>query len=168
VRPADALFIEVYDRLKAMASRQLAAGARGTLDTTAVVHELYLRMGAGRELAFAESRQFFAYAARAMRHLLIDRARERLSRRAGGEWIATALDDSDEEGLAIGSAEQALLLDQGLDELERIDPRAAQVVELRYFSGLPLERVAELLGLGRATVVRDWRFARSFLHERLR
>ena len=111
VQPADALFIEVYGRLKAMASRQLAAGARGTLDTTAVVHELYLRMGAGQGLAFAESRQFFAYAARAMRHLLIDRARERLSQRAGGEWIATALDGTDEESLAIGSAEQALLLD---------------------------------------------------------
>jgi len=163
---ADALFAEVYRRLKAMASRQLAGRERGTLDTTAVVHELYLRMGAREGLLFAEQPQFFAYAARAMRHLLVDRARERLSQRAGGGWVATTL-DGQEDGLAIASAEQALQLDGALAELERVDARAARVVELRYFSGLALEQVAELLGLARATIVRDWRFARSFLHDRI-
>ncbi|MBN8480829.1 MAG: sigma-70 family RNA polymerase sigma factor [Xanthomonadales bacterium] len=162
----DALFAEVYRRLKAMASRQLAGHERGTLDTTAVVHELYLRMGARQGLAFAEQQQFFAYAARAMRHLLVDRARERLSQRAGGGWIATTL-DAEDDGLAIASAEQALQLDAALAELERVDARAARVVELRYFSGLALEQVADMLGLARATVVRDWRFARSFLHDRI-
>lgn len=167
IPPADALFAEVYQRLKAMAGRQLARHGRGTLDTTAVVHELYLRMGGARNgLDFAEQRQFFAYAARAMRHLLADHARARLRQRAGGDWVPVTLDGQGDE-LAITSAAEALVLDDALAELARVDPRAAKVVELRYFAGLPLERVAEVLGLGRATVVRDWRFARSFLHERL-
>ena len=83
----DALFDGVYERLKNMASRQLAGHAHDTLDTTALVHELYLRVGAQRDLAFAHAGQFFAYAARAMRNLLTNRARDRLSLRAGGDWL---------------------------------------------------------------------------------
>jgi RNA polymerase sigma factor (TIGR02999 family) len=163
---ADALFAEVYDRLKAMASRQLARGPRDTLDTTVLVHELYLRMGNRQDLRFAHEAQFFAYAARAMRHLLADRARERLSLRAGGAWVGVTLDGEDER-LSIDSAERAMLLDDALTQLEKADPRAARVVELRYFAGLTLEQVAPLLELAQSTVVRDWRFARAFLHERL-
>jgi RNA polymerase sigma factor (TIGR02999 family) len=162
---ADALFSEVYQRLKAMASRQLRAHERGTLDTTAVVHELYLRMSGRTGLGFHEQRQVFAYAARAMRHLLADRARARLRRRAGSGWASVTL-DADDERLSIGSAEETLLLDDALADLGRVDPRAAQIVELRYFAGLPLEQVADTLGVSRSSVVRDWRFARSFLHER--
>ncbi|HKE48905.1 MAG TPA: ECF-type sigma factor [Rhodanobacteraceae bacterium] len=162
---ADALFGEVYLRLKAMASRQLAAHERGTLDTTAVVHELYLRMGGRKELGFPEQRQFFAYAARAMRHLLADRARARLRQRAGGGWTSVTL-DANEDSLSIASAEEALVLEDALADLARADPRAAQIVELRYFAGLALEQVADTLGLSRSSVVREWRFARSFLHER--
>lgn len=163
---ADALFAEVYQRLKAMASRQLASRGRGTLDTTAVVHELYLRMGVKQGLGFQEQQQFFAYAARAMRHLLADRARNRLRQRAGGQWANVTLDGNDEE-LAIASAEQALQLEAALVDLELVDPRAARVVELRYFAGLPIEQVADTLALSRTSVVRDWAFARAFLHERL-
>ena len=162
----DALFAEVYDRLKAMASRQLAARARDSLDTTAVVHELYLRFGAKRNLAFAERAQFFAYAARAMRHLLLDRARDRKRLHAGGGWHATTL-DGDDARLALESAEEALALVAALEALAATDPRAAQVVELRYFAGLSLEQVAELLALGRRTVDRDWQYARAFLHAAL-
>lgn len=163
---SDALFNEVYQRLKAMASRQLAAHERGTLDTTAVVHELYLRMGGRQELGFQQQCQFFAYAARAMRHLLADRARARLRRRAGGGWVSVTL-DSDEDNLSVASAEQTLLMEDALADLARADARAAQIVELRYFAGLPLEQVADALGLSRSSVVREWRFARSFLHERV-
>jgi RNA polymerase sigma factor (TIGR02999 family) len=161
----DALFGEVYQRLKAMASRQLDLHERNTLDTTAVVHELYLRMGGRTGLGFQEQRQFFAYAARAMRHLLADRARARLRQRAGGGWASVTL-DADDERLSIASAEETLQLEDALADLARADPRAAQIVELRYFAGLPLEQVADTLGLSRSSVVRDWRFARSFLHER--
>jgi RNA polymerase sigma factor (TIGR02999 family) len=161
----DALFGEVYQRLKAMASRQLDLHERNTLDTTAVVHELYLRMGGRTGLGFQEQRQFFAYAARAMRHLLADRARARMRQRAGGRWASVTL-DADDERLSIASAEETLQLEDALADLARADPRAAQIVELRYFAGLPLEQVADTLGLSRSSVVRDWRFARSFLHER--
>ncbi|MES2403157.1 MAG: ECF-type sigma factor [Pseudomonadota bacterium] len=159
----DALFVEVYERLKAMASRRLAGQRRnGTLDTTELVHELYLRMGDRSALQFQEPAQFFAYAARAMRHLLINRARDRLRLRAGGQWHRVTLDDRNAQ-LAIDTAEQALALDAALDALEQTDARAAKVVELRYFAGLGLEQVAETLGLARRTIDRDWRFARAFI-----
>jgi RNA polymerase sigma factor (TIGR02999 family) len=161
-----ALFAEVYDRLKAMASRQLERGARDTLDTTGLVHELYLRFGSRPHLRFDHEAQFFAYAAKAMRTLLADRARDRLTQRAGGAWARVTL-DADDAQLSIDSAERAMVLDDALTQLERIDPRAARVVELRYFAGLTLEQVAPLLGMTESTVVRDWRFARAFLHERL-
>lgn len=163
----DAMFDSVYARLKAMAGRQLGAREHGTLDTTAMVHELYLRIGGQRELAFSHPAQFFAYAARAMRHLLCDHARDRLRQRAGGDWQRVTLTGADQQ-LAIDSAEQALALDTALADLEADDARAARVVELRYFAGLGLEQVAESLAVTRRTVDRDWRYARAFLHDRLR
>ncbi|HEX5953268.1 MAG TPA: ECF-type sigma factor [Rhodanobacteraceae bacterium] len=163
----DALFVEVYARLKAMASRRLAGRRRdGTLETTELVHELYLRMGDRPALQFREPAQFFAYAARAMRHLLINRARDRLRLRAGGQWNRVTLDDRNAQ-LAIETAEQALALDAALDALEQNDARAARVVELRYFAGLSLEQVAATLGLTRRTIDRDWRFARAFIKTHL-
>ncbi|HKZ12161.1 MAG TPA: ECF-type sigma factor [Rhodanobacteraceae bacterium] len=163
----DALFVEVYARLKAMASRRLAGQRRnGTLETTELVHELYLRMGDRSALHFQEPAQFFAYAARAMRHLLINRARDRLRLRAGGQWNRVTLDDHNLQ-LAIATAEQALALDAALDALEQNDARAARVVELRYFAGLSLEQVAATLGLTRRTIDRDWRFARAFIKTHL-
>ena len=160
---ADALFTAVYDRLKAMAGSHLARNRGGsTLDTTALVHELYLRVSTQRELMFAKPVQFFAYAARAMRHLLADRARDRLRLRAGGAWMRVTLTGTDDR-LAIDSAEQALALDEALKRLEQSDARAARVVELRYFAGLTPEQIAEALDVTRRTVDRDWRFARAFL-----
>ncbi|MEO8460015.1 MAG: ECF-type sigma factor [Dokdonella sp.] len=160
-------FEAVYARLKAMASRQLQRGARHTLDTTALVHELYVRMEQGPELAFAHSAQFFTYAARAMRHLLIDHARARMFQKSGGDWARVTFTASSGIDLAIGSAEQALALDDALTRLEQIDARAAQVVELRYFAGLTTEQVASLLEVTARTINRDWRFARAFLHDAL-
>jgi RNA polymerase sigma factor (TIGR02999 family) len=164
---SQALFGEVYDRLKQLASRQLARGGRGTLDTTALVHELYLRVEKGRELAFEHPGQFFSYAARAMRHLLADRARDRMRQKAGGDWIKVTMTGNGELLGAIESAEQALALDEALKQLEQVDERAARVVELRWFAGLSPEQVAELLQLTRRTVDRDWRYARAFLHSAL-
>lgn len=158
----EALFAEVYDRLKAMASRRLAAGPRQTLETTGLVHELYLRMAGGDGPRFAAQAQFFAYAARAMRHILVDAARERAQLKDGGGQKRLALSDP-----ALGEVQVdpllALALDAGLSALEAADPRAARVVELHWFAGLPLPRVAELLGIGERTAHRDWQFARAFL-----
>jgi RNA polymerase sigma factor (TIGR02999 family) len=159
---ADQLFSAVYDRLKAMAGKRLAQQSGGTLQTTALVHELYLRMHDIDGLRFEHPAQFFTYAARAMRHLLADRARDRLRQRAGGEWLRVTLTGLDLK-LAVDSAEQALALDDTLRQLEAVDARAAQVVELLYFAGLTLEQTAGTLGLARRTIDRDWRFARAFL-----
>jgi len=160
---ADDLFTEVYARLKAMAARQRARGGAGaTLETTALVHELYLRMSSGRELVFEHQAQFFTYAARAMRHLLADRARDRLRQRAGGEWIRVTLTGGNQH-FAIASAEQALALDAALQRLQDTDARAADVLELHYFAGLTVEQIAATLGVASSTIDRDWRFARAFL-----
>lgn len=163
---ADVLFAQVYDRLKAMAGRRLAARPHDTLDTTALVHELYLRVGRNDGLHFERPEQFFGYAARAMRHLLADRARDRLRLRAGGDWERVTLTGSDWR-LALDSAEQALDLDDALGKLEQADERAARVTELICFAGLGQEQVADLLGLGLRTIARDWRFARAFLKAEL-
>lgn len=158
----DALFAMVYARLKAMAARQLSRGHGATLDTTELVHELYLRIGQHQTLRFEHPAQFFSYAARAMRHLLANRARDRLRLRAGGQWMKITLDEDDLR-LALDTAGQALALDAALDALELADARAARVVELHYFAGLNLQQIGETLGLARRTVDRDWRFARAFL-----
>ena len=165
--PAAISFDVVYDRLKTLASRQLAHGAHNTLDTTALVHEVYLRLDGGRELAFAHPAQFFAYSARAMRHVLVDRARTRMRQKAGGDWLRVTFTANAEAQPAIESAEQALALEEALIKLEQTDERAARVVELRYFVGLTPEQVANVLGVTRRTIDRDWRYARAFLHAAL-
>jgi RNA polymerase sigma factor (TIGR02999 family) len=163
-QPADALFNEVYARLKAMASRQRARVSGATLETTALVHELYLKLSRGGELAFESTAQFFDYAARAMRHILVDRARERMSLKRGGDDRLT--DDTDAVlRAADGTAERTLELDDALRRLERADARAARLVALHYFAGLSLPEVGALMGLTTRTLNRDWRFARAFLYD---
>lgn len=164
---ADTLFDEVYDRLKAMVGKQRRSWGGGeTLNTTALVNELYLRVCAGRELRFEHPAQFFSYAARALRHLLSDQARNRLRARAGGDWVKVSLSAADEDAVIV-DAEEALAIDDMLEQLEAAEPRAARVVQLRYFAGLTLEQIAQVLDVHRATVDRDWRFARAFLHSQL-
>ncbi|MGY1408262.1 ECF-type sigma factor [Luteimonas sp. A611] len=165
--PIDALFGEVYGQLCALAHRQRHPSDGATLNTTALVHELYLRVSANPALEFTRPGQFFAYAACAIRHLLCDRARARLRRQANGAGWTTLVTSDGQSQLAIASAEEMMSLDAALNRLAEIDPRAAHTVELRYFAGLTLEQVAETLGLARRTVDRDWRFARAFLHDLL-
>jgi RNA polymerase sigma factor (TIGR02999 family) len=164
--PADALFGAVYARLKAMASRQRARVSDATLNTTALVHELYLKLSRSGELAFESKAQFFDYAAQAMRHILVDRARERMSVKRGG---AERFEDEAEAALraAEGTAESTLVLDDALGRLERADPRAARLVALHYFAGLSLPEIGALTGLSIRTLNRDWRFARAFLYDLL-
>lgn len=162
----DALFALVYERLKTMASTRLA-GQRSsmlTLDTTEIVHELYLRLNAGADRAFEHPLQFFCYAAKAMRHLLADIVRHRMRVRAGGDLQRVTITFSGIADAAhADSMVNALSIERVLSELETVDARAAQVVELRYFAGLSLEQIAEQLGLTRRTIDRDWQFARAFL-----
>jgi RNA polymerase sigma factor (TIGR02999 family) len=164
--PADRMFAEVYAQLKRMAHRRLVPGARNALDTTELVHELFLRIGTDAGLRFEQRAQFFAYAARAMRHLLLDRARDCMRLRAGGGWARVTLDGEDMR-MAIENAEQALAMDEALKKLAEADERAARVLELRYFAGLSIDQTAEALGVAPRSVDRDWRFARAFLHDLL-
>jgi RNA polymerase sigma factor (TIGR02999 family) len=157
------LFQDVYSQLKVIASRQrYKAGAPASLCTTEIVHEVFLKMDGGEGLRFDTNLQFFAYAARAMRHVLVDLARRRMNMKDGGDLVRVPMND-----LVIGAVTidpgQALELDTALRALEHDSPRAAQVVELHYFAGLPMERVAELLDCSTRTVDRSWRYARSFL-----
>ncbi len=163
---SDALFAAVYSRLKAMASRQRARADGATLNTTALVHELYLKLSASGELTFETPAQFFDYAAQAMRHILVDRARERMSLKRGGEDRAVDADDGTLQ-LAAAAAERTLELDAALHRLEREDARAAQLVALHYFAGLSLPEIAALTGVATRTLNRDWRFARAFLYGQL-
>ncbi len=162
----DEWFTEVYERLKRIASRQLARDRAMTLGTTELVHELYERMSRQDLARLGGPNNFFAYAANAMRNLLIDRARHRLSLKAGGDWLRVTLSRFDEPAAA-GLAVDVIALDTALDALRREDARAARVVELRYFAGLSAEQVAQLLDVDRRTVTRDWTFARAFLQERI-
>jgi RNA polymerase sigma factor (TIGR02999 family) len=166
-QPTDALFAAVYDRLKAMASRQRARVSAGTLNTTALVHELYLKLNSTRELVFETPTQFFDYAAQAMRHILVDRARERMSLKRGGEDRVTDIDGSARQ-VAGDTAERTLELDAALRRLECEDARAARLVALHYFAGLSLPEIAGLTGVATRTLNRDWRFARAFLYGLLR
>jgi len=163
---ADALFNEVYEELKVIAHRELSRAGGDTLNTTSLVHELFLKMSAGRALEFEARPQFFLYAAQAVRHILIDHARRRLTMKLGGELVQTSLTDPGVDNVTV-SSQQALQIDEALNALQVSDPRAARVVELHYFAGLPLHRVAEVLGVVRRTVDRDWRYARSFLLARI-
>lgn len=159
---ADPLFADVYQRLKAMASRQRArGGAPKTLCTTELVHETYLRMGES-ENRYEQSAQFFTYAARAMRHILTDAARRRVQPKRGGDQTRLDLTDPAVESVHV-DPELAMQIHDALIALERDDPRAAQVVELHFFAGLDLGQVAELLSVTRRTIDRDWRYARAFL-----
>lgn len=164
-KPLDQLFAEVYEELCRLAHHQRRPQDGATLSTTALVHELYLQMRRG-SLRFEQSRQFFAYAARAMRHLLVDRARERRRLKHGGDLRRAELDD-DLIDHTQTAAEQAIELDEVLRQLATDDARAAQIVELHYFAGLSMEKIAELLECSPRTVYRDWRYARAYLHQRL-
>lgn len=163
----DELFAAVYQRLKAMAVNQLAHTPPGsTLQATALVNELYLRMQRVRELRFDHEAPFFAYAARAMRHLLADRARDRKRLRAGGDWVRITLSSADEQ-FALDSAEQALALDAAIERLAATDERAARVLEMRCFAGLTIDEIALALDASPRTIDRDWVFARAFLRAEL-
>jgi RNA polymerase sigma factor (TIGR02999 family) len=153
-------FEVVYDDLRQIAKRQISHG--DTLNTTALVHELYLRMANRQDIQFADQKSFFHYAARAMRHLLVDRARTRLREKRGGGARVSSIDDSAANEVFF-QIDEALELDSVLQRLEIEDERAAQVVELYYFAGLPLEKIAQTLGLTRRTIDRDLEFARAFM-----
>lgn len=164
---ADALFRTVYDDLRRIAGRQAAGGAAGAHGATSLVHEAYFRLAKPESLALSDRRHFFAVAARAMRQIAVDRARERLAAKRGSGAPEITLGAVDMQLVDDARLERLLDLDQAMTALEASDERLARLVELRHFSGLQLEEAGEVLGLSVATLKRDYRKARAFLHARL-
>jgi RNA polymerase sigma factor (TIGR02999 family) len=167
----DQLVPLVYDHLRDLAHRQLGVEAAGhTLDTTALVHETYLKLVDQTRVQWQDRAHFFAIAARAMRRILIDYARRhRAARRGGNENGAPAKPVSlDDVELPVeGRADALLALDEALDRLGKFDARAAQVVECRFFAGLTDAETAAILGVSERTVAREWVVAKGWLYQEL-
>ena len=152
----------VYDELHRMAKRYMnSQPSKHTLQTTALIHEAYVKLAAQKENRFENRSHFFAVAAKAMRHILVDHARSKKAEKRGGEFEVGLLEEA-----AIVTTERAseiVALNEALKALERLDERRSRVVELRYFGGLSIEETAEVLKVSVETVQRDWRFAKSWL-----
>ena len=155
----------VYDELKSVAHAQIRGErADHTLQTTAVVHEAYLRMVDLRRTRWRNRAYFFSAAAGMMRNILIDYARaRRAKKRDGGRKVPLV----DAVAMTSREAEELLALDDALLELERLDARQSRIVELRHFGGLSVEETAEVLEVSPTTVKRDWRLARAWLRQRM-
>ncbi|GAB3338647.1 ECF-type sigma factor [Marilutibacter aestuarii] len=158
----DNVLATLYQELHSMARRQLAGQHGHTLDATALVHEAYLKLIGRREAQFDDRAHFFAYAASAMRSVVVDYARQRLAQKRGGDLHrVTDLPEDLEGGVRLD--EETLGLDTALTRLAEVDQRLAQVVELRYFGGLSELEIAGLLDRSERSIRRDWQKARMFL-----
>jgi len=171
----------VYGELRKVAHRQLGAERSGhTLNTTALVHEAYLKLADQTRVDWADRAHFFAVAARAMRRILVDYARRHRALRRGGGLRPVSLDAvSDAEGVdaagppglqvaVAARADELVALDEALERLAAVDARLARVVECRFFAGLTEAETAEVLGVTPRTVTRDWAKAKTWLYQELR
>ena len=162
----DELIGIVYKELRGLAAHYLQSERDGhTLQPTALVHELYLKLFSGHPTNINDREHFLALAARQLRHIVVDHARTRSAQKRGGPVATISLDQA--RGQAIPADGQVIDLDLALQRLEALDARSAQVVELRFFGGLTDVEVGKTLGISLATVKRDWDFARSWLLNQL-
>jgi len=161
-KAAEQLLVLVYDELRRLAASKLALEAPGqTLQPTALVHEAWIRLVGDRNPSFKDRTHFFCAAAEAMRHILIDRARQKKTKRHGGDYLRV---DFEELDLAASSADgQLLAVNEALDKLALEHPVQADLVKLRYFAGLTNEEVSEVLGISVSTVKNYWTFSRAWL-----
>ena len=164
---ASAAFGLVYGELRKLARAKLRVHQTMTLlDTTSLVHETYLRFVESGRARITDRSHFFAYAARVMRSVIVDFARAKLAERRGGGQPVLTLDTAIAESVA-ASEHDIVRLNDALDELARVNPRIASVVEMRYFAGLSEHEIAEALGVSERTVKRDWETARLLLRAML-
>jgi RNA polymerase sigma factor (TIGR02999 family) len=161
-----ALFASLYEELHHMARRELRRGGALTLGATTLLHETYLKIARREGLSFPERGQFMAYAARAMRGLVVDYARRRQAQKRGGEFAITRLPT--EAADASVDAEELQRVSDAVDALAAVDATLAQVVDLKYFCGFSFVEIAGMRGVSERTVLRDWEKARIFLHRALR
>jgi RNA polymerase sigma factor (TIGR02999 family) len=160
---------QVYQDLMRIARAELSRHRRGeTLNTRALVNEAYLKLFAGAGSDFDSRRHFFATAARAMRQVVIDHARAKQAQCRGSGAACLSLDDLDASQFSVeAQAESLLRVDVALARLAELDPRLAEVIELRFFAGLEVSEVAQLLGVSEPTIKRDTRTAKAFLAKEL-
>ena len=158
----------VYQELRRLARGQMRREAHpGVLQTTALVHEAYLKL-AGQEIDFESRDHFFAIAATVMRRVLVDDARRRRSQKRGGDAERVPLTDALDSTPQAEPDDELLALDEALEKLATADPRQAKIIELRFFGGMTIEEAARYLGLSHSTVERDFRAAKAWLSQALR
>jgi RNA polymerase sigma-70 factor, ECF subfamily len=159
----DNLWPRVFAELKRLARRHLANQRPDhTLQSGALINEVYLRLAELKDTDWESRARFFALCAQMMRQILIDHARSRHSQKRGGKATRVPLDNV--VLMSEPKAGELLALDDAMKRLAGVHPRKSQVVEMRFFGGLSVEEVAEVLGVSRLTVIRDWNFARAWLH----
>jgi RNA polymerase sigma factor (TIGR02999 family) len=163
----DELLPLVYNELRRLAASYLRKERPNhTLQTTALVHEAYLKLIDQRNVEWKNRGHFFAIAAQAMRRILVDHAKARHREKRGGPSEDASLED-----VLVAAAQDSnidlVALDEALSKLARIDPQQVKIVELRYFTGLSLDETADVLGISRATVARDWQVSKAWLHREM-
>jgi RNA polymerase sigma factor (TIGR02999 family) len=166
-RSLDQLFILTYEELRRLASLVKRGDPSITLSPTALVNEAWVKLANSAPLAATSRLHFKRIAARAMRQVLIEAARRRNAQKRGGEGQAIFVTLSESDGATIRE-EELLALDAALDELTRLEPRQATIVETRFFGGLEVGEISSLLGVSEATILRDWRAAKAWLGQALR
>src|ERR687883_1107147 len=162
----DQLMPVVYDELRRQAARYLRREQAGhTLQTTALIHEAYVRLVDQRNVQWQNRAHFFGIAAQMMRRILVDHARTKKRAKRGGSEVRVSLSEA-----TVAAKDQELdvvALDEALERLAQIDEQQSRVVELRFFSGLSVEETAEVMDISKATVKRDWSMAKAWLHREL-
>lgn len=166
-KAAEFLLPLVYDELRKLAASKMALQPPDqTLQPTALVHEVYLRLLGSGNHSWQDRKHFFAAAAEAMRHLLVDRARRKAAARHGGGWQRLDLDNV---VLAAGTSdENILLINEALEKLTAHDPGSAELVKLRFFGGLTFPQAAEVMGISARTAQRSWAYARAWLFREIK
>ncbi len=173
----DQLFSATYEELRRLAASVRRYEPSETLSPTALVNEAYLKLAASRHIAPESRLHFKRIAARAMRQVLVEAARRRHAlRRGGGDVLVTfddgrgagAVDIVGEGGAGAARSDDVLALDAALDDLDRVDPQLAAVVQYRFFGGFDIAETAAALGVSESTIGRDWRLAKAWLAQRLR
>lgn len=162
----DRLFSATYEELRRLASSVRKGEAAVTLNPTALVNEAYIKLASSLRLVPESRLHFKRIAARAMRQVLVEAARRRSALKRGGDVALVTLDETVDA--AVECSDDLIALDVALDDLARMEPRQARIVEFRFFGGMDLTETAELLDVSESTIVRDWRAARAWLGRELR
>ncbi len=165
-RALDNLFSLAYEELRRLASAVKRSDAHASISPTTLVNEAWIKLAGSPGAAVDSKLHFKRIAARAMRQLLVEAARRKHADKRGGDFIRVTFDES--AGYVAEGRNDVLELDAALDELARLNPRQSSIVENRFFGGLEVQEIAELLGVSEATVLRDWRTAKAWLGAQLR